>query len=128
MVVLGLEFVLHGVKQDPGHRGIYTYIGIMNYIGCLTETVVRNDANNNTWDESAVQEDGNIILSRGIERVSTKEFYMWIFIQGVVTGRKECASCLVFVVTYFVKGVYIFVKVVAGFGALDIMGDVLGVL
>ena len=53
---------------------------------------------------------------------------MCVVNQGVVTGSKECPSCLVFVVTYFVKLIDIFDKVVAGCGLLDILEDLWGIL
>ena len=58
MMVIGLEFVLSGVKEDPGRGGINLAIGITNFIGLLTRTVVRYDANNNIRDMSVVQGDG----------------------------------------------------------------------
>ena len=55
MMEVGLEFVLHGVDQEPDHGGINPAIGITNCVGHLTRTIVRNDANNNGGDASAVQ-------------------------------------------------------------------------
>ena len=63
-----MEFVLIGVKQEPGHGEINTDIGITNFIGCLTGNVVRRDANNNGRYSSAVRGSRNNILSRARAR------------------------------------------------------------
>ena len=54
MMVAGLEFILCGVNQDPGRGGINMAIGITNFVGSLTGTVVRHEANNNGWDAYAI--------------------------------------------------------------------------
>ena len=64
MKTVGLEFVLCGFRQEPGRGGINLDIGITNFVGCLTGTVVRNDVNINGWDASAIQLSGNKILAR----------------------------------------------------------------
>ena len=53
--MVGLEFFLRGFKQDPGSGGINTAIGITNFVGRLTGTIVRHDANNSGRDTSYVQ-------------------------------------------------------------------------
>ena len=47
MVELGLEFVLHGVNQEPERGGINPAIGITKSVVRLIRTVFRPDANNN---------------------------------------------------------------------------------
>ena len=64
MMEVGLEFVLHGVDQEPDHGGINPAIGITNFVGCITGTFFMHDANNNDRDASAVQLYGNNILAR----------------------------------------------------------------
>ena len=64
-MVVGLEFVLFGVNQDPGCGGINPAIGITNSVGRLPVTVIRNDANNNGRGASAIRVAGNNILARG---------------------------------------------------------------
>ena len=63
-MVLGLDLVISGVKQEPGRGVISTSIGITNSVGHLTETVVRHDANNNDRDASTVRGSGNNIMAR----------------------------------------------------------------
>ena len=53
-MVVVLEFVLSGVNQEPGRGGIETVIGITNFVGHITGTVVRHDANNNGGDAYVV--------------------------------------------------------------------------
>ena len=55
MMVVGLELVLCGVKQEPSRGGINPSIGIANSVGHLTGTVVMHDSNNNGQDASTVQ-------------------------------------------------------------------------
>ena len=73
MTVVVLEFVPRGSKQDPGRDRINMTIGITNFSGCLTRTVVRNDPNNNGPDVSAIQGAGNKILTRGRVRRRNKD-------------------------------------------------------
>ena len=47
---------------------------------------------------------------------------------SVVTGSKEFPSCLEFVVTFLVKGVDSFNKVVDGCGLLESLEDIWGIL
>ena len=47
---------------------------------------------------------------------------------GFVTGSKKCRSCMVFLVTLFMKGVGIFDKVVDGCGLSDSLEDIWGIL
>ena len=51
-------------------------------------------------------------------------FRLDIVNQGVVIGSKEFPSCMVFVVTFFVKGVDSSDKVVAGCGFSDSLEDI----
>ena len=99
-MVVGLELVLSGVKQEPGCGGINTTIGIMNLVGRLTGTVVRNDANNNFRDASSIQGSGNNIIYRGRVRGISKELHLCRVNRGVVTGSKECLYCLFFVLIF----------------------------
>ena len=46
-MVVGLEFVLRGIKHEPGHGGINPSIGITDSVRHYTVTIVRHDANNN---------------------------------------------------------------------------------
>ena len=64
-MVVGLKFLLCWFKQEPSSGGINSAIGITNFVGCLTRTVVRHDAKNNGWYVSAVQVFGNNIMDRG---------------------------------------------------------------
>ena len=64
-VVLGLELILIGVKQEPSRGEINTAIGITKFSGCLTITVVRYNANNNVRYVSVVQGPGKKIMARG---------------------------------------------------------------
>ena len=68
-MVVGLEFILHWFNQEPGYGGINLVVGITNYVGRLTRTVVSHDANNNGRDASAVRGYGNNILARVRSRV-----------------------------------------------------------
>ena len=54
MMMVGLNFVLLGVKKELGSGGINLAIGITNFVGSLTGTVVRHEANNNGWDAYAI--------------------------------------------------------------------------
>ena len=63
-------------------------------------------------------------MARGRYRGRGREFHLFIVDQLVVTGRKKCPSCLVFVVTFFVKGVDGLDKVVDGCGVLDSLEDI----
>ena len=47
MTVVGLLFILIGIKHEPVCDGINLAIGITNYVGRLIRTVVRHDDNNN---------------------------------------------------------------------------------
>ena len=60
-----MEFILNGVNQNPDCGGINMAIGITDYVGYLTRTIVRNDANNNGRGVSSVQEAKKNILARG---------------------------------------------------------------
>ena len=60
----------------------------MNYIGRLTRTVVRHDANNNDQKASAVRGAGNNIPDRGRVRAGRREFRLCRVNWGVVTGSK----------------------------------------
>ena len=77
---------------------------------------------------SDIQVSGNNILIRGRGRDRCVAFHLCRFNWSVVTGRKEFLSCLVFIVTFFVKGMDIFDKVVAGCGFLDTLENILGIL
>ena len=127
MVVVGLEFVVLEVKQEPGCDGINMSIDIKKIVRHLTGTVVRNDTNNNGQNASAVRGYGNNILDRGRIRGSRREFYLfrvnWIF----VTVTKECPYCMVFVVIFFVKGMEISKKVVPIYVLSNNLEDILGI-
>ena len=69
-------FILRGVRQEPVFSGINLAICILDFLGCLTRTVVRHDTNNNGWDESAVCEDGNNILARRRGRGERSELWL----------------------------------------------------
>ena len=99
-MVLGLEFVLPRVKQEPGRGVMNTAIYIMMFLGRLTGTFVRNDANNNGWDASSVRGSGNNILVRARGRGIRREFHLCRVNRGVVTGSKECLYCLFFVLIF----------------------------
>ena len=101
MMVLVLEFFLHGVKHEPVRGGVNPAIGITNYVGCLTGTVLIHDSNNNGQDASAVRGAGNNILDRVKGMGRMKDFRLCRINQGVVTFSMEYQSCLVFVVTFF---------------------------
>ena len=58
MMVIALDFFLCGVKKEPGCSGINPAIGISNFLGCLTGTVVGHDANNNVLGAPANQGTG----------------------------------------------------------------------
>ena len=126
-MVVGLEFVLCGVNQDPGLGGINTAIGITNSVGRITRTVVGHDSSNNVWDASYFQGSGNNILKRCEVRGWRRYFRLCIVIQGFVAVRNECPSFLVFVVTFFVKEVDIFNKLVAVYYLLVSLEDIWGI-
>ena len=69
MMVVVLEFVIFWINQEPGCGGINPAIGITNYVGRLSGTFIRHDANNNGWDPSDVQGYGKKILARIKDRV-----------------------------------------------------------
>ena len=54
-MLIVVEFVLCGVKQEPSRGGTNPSIGIANSVGHLTGTVVMHDSNNNGQDASTVQ-------------------------------------------------------------------------
>ena len=68
VMVVGLDFFLHGVKQEPGCGVINLSIDITNFVGYLTRNFVRHDANNNLNYSYAFQRDINNILARGRDR------------------------------------------------------------
>ena len=45
--MVGLEFILSGVRKELGCVEINMAMEIMNYLGGLAGTVVRHDSNNN---------------------------------------------------------------------------------
>ena len=57
-----------------------------------------------------------------------REFQWCKVNRGVATFSKEFPSCMVFVVTFFVKGVDSFDKVVAVCGISDSLEDIWGIL
>ena len=97
MIVAGLEFVLYGVKQEPGHSVIHLAIGITDSVGCLTITFSRHDENNNGRGASSFQGYGNNILDRARGRVRgrsrgrgrRKKLHLCLFNLGFFTGSKE---------------------------------------
>ena len=55
---------MRGFMYNPGRGGINPAISITNFVGHISRTVGRHDANNNFWDASAVQGSGNKIMDR----------------------------------------------------------------
>ena len=86
-MAVGLDFFLRGVNQDPGCGGINLSIGITNFVGRLTVTVVRHDANNNGRDASAVRRSVNNLLNRVRVRGCRREFCLCIGNWVVVISR-----------------------------------------
>ena len=123
----GLKFFLCGVKKDPGRGGINPDIGITNSIECLTGTFSSHDANNIGRDASIVQGSVNNTLSRCRGKGGRKDFRFCIINQGVFIGSKEYLSCLVFLVTFFVKVVDSFDKLVSVCGFLVSLEDILDI-
>ena len=64
-MVLVLEFVLRGSKQEISRSGINMAIGITNFVGRLNITVFRNYASTNFWCVFTVQGQGKKKLARG---------------------------------------------------------------
>ena len=118
-----MEFFLRRVKKDPGRGGINMAIVIKNPVVHLTRNVVRHDANNNGWDASSIRGSRNNILDRG-----RGGFRLCIVNWSVFTGSKELPSCLALVVTFSVKGVDSFNKLVDGCGLSEILEDIWGIL
>ena len=88
MMMVGLKFVLLGVKKELGSGGINLAIGITNFVGRLNRTVVIHNANNNGRDASAIEGVVNNILGRERGRGIGREFRLCRVNWGVVTGRK----------------------------------------
>ena len=126
-MVVGLEFTPRGVKQEPGFCGRNSYICIKNSVGRLTGTVVSHDANNNVRYAPIIQGSVNKKLAMGGGRGRNRELNVCKVNWRVVTGIKERPSCMVFVVTFFVKGVDSFDKVVTGCGFSDSQDDIWGI-
>ena len=87
-MVVGLEFVLSGINQEPGCGGTNMAIGLANYIGCLYGNVVRHDSNANSRDGTAVQGSGKRKLFRDRGMGRRREFYSCRANREVVTCSK----------------------------------------
>ena len=83
------EFVLHGVNQDPIFGIIKPTIGVMKYLGCLSRTVVRHDADNYGHNETKLQGSVNNILARGIIRWGSRGFLSCRVSQEAENRSKE---------------------------------------
>ena len=90
--------------------------------------MLRHDTNNIGQDESAIQGSGNNIMYMGRGRGGRRDLHLCRVNWVVVTVSNECLSCLVFVVTFFLKGVDSFNKLVAGCGVSDSLEDIWDIL
>ena len=77
---------------------------------------------------SAIQRSGNNIPDSGRGRGVGRWLHLCIVDWEVVIGRNKCLSCLVFVVTFYVRVVDSFDKVVAVCGLSDSLEDIWGIL
>ena len=120
--VVVAEFIIFGVNQVPGYGGINPAICVTHSVGHLAGPVVRNYANNNVQDVSAVR--GAVHKALDMGRFGGRES-CWCRVNcSVFTGSKEYLSCLIFVVKFFVKREDTFDKLVAGCGFSDRLEDI----
>ena len=83
-MVVGLEFFLREVNQEPSNDGINPSIGTINYVGHLTGTVISNDANNNGSDAYSF---------RGYVKEWKVSIKKWLDVASWISWRVYGASC-----------------------------------